>query len=249
MWDSLTLRFELRIDGGGMPTLSLVVPVFNEGATLETVLKRLGQADLPIPYELIVVDDGSTDGAVAGIDRSWVPNADSIHILRSRQNLGKGAALRRGFAHAQGDILGVQDADEEYDPAQIPCLLQPILLGDADVVFGTRQFGAHSSYSYQYVLGNRLVSAFASALFNRYVTDVYTCYKFMTRERLDQLQLTASGFEIEAELAGGLLRSGARIFEVPVTYVARTREAGKKIRPVDGIRGLTRLARVRVRGR
>jgi dolichol-phosphate hexosyltransferase len=231
-----------------MTMLSLIVPVFNEGDTLAAVLKRLGQVDLRIPYELIVVDDGSTDGAVDRVDRGWVPNADAVHILRSKQNRGKGTALRRGFAHAQGDILGVQDADEEYDPAQIPDLLRPILMGDADVVFGTRQFGAHSSYSYQYVLGNRLLSTFASALFNRYVSDIYTCYKFMTRERYDQLRLTASGFEIEAELAGGLLRSGARIFEVPVTYVARTREAGKKIRPADGIRGMGRLARVRVRG-
>jgi dolichol-phosphate hexosyltransferase len=232
-----------------MPTLSLIVPVFNEGATLAAVLKRLGQTDLPIPYELIVVDDGSTDGAVDRIERGWVSNAVAVHILRSTRNRGKGAALRKGFAHAQGDIVGVQDADEEYDPSQIPELLRPILLGDADVVFGTRQFGAHSSYSYHYVLGNRLLSAFASALFNRYVTDVYTCYKFMTRERLEQLQLTASGFEIEAELSGGLLRNGGHIYEVPVAYVARTREEGKKIRALDGLRGLGRLLRVRVRGR
>jgi len=228
--------------------LSLVMPVYNEGPTLETVLKQLGQVDMPIPYELIVVDDGSHDGAVDGIQRDWLPNADEVIVVKALENRGKGSALRKGFSLASGDLLGVQDADLEYDPQQIPTMLEPILAGRTDVVFGTRQFGSHASFSFWYVVGNRLMSLVASALFDRYITDAYTCYKFFTRERYEQLQLTADGFEIEAELTGGLLGNGARIYEIPITYTARSRDDGKKIHPLDGLTGVLRLLRVRVRG-
>lgn len=228
--------------------LSLVMPVYNEGETLEVILKRLGQVRFPIPYELIIVDDASTDGATSEVQRDWVPNAESVLIVRATANRGKGSALRKGFALADGDILGVQDADLEYDPTEIPDCLAPILDGSADVVFGTREFGAHASYSFWYVVGNRALSFLASAMYNRYVTDIYTCYKFFTREKYKELRLTAMGFEIEAELTGGLLRSGARIFEEPITYAARARSEGKKIRATDGFKGLLRLSRVRLRG-
>lgn len=228
--------------------LSLVMPVYNEGATLRTVLEALGKVAMPVPWELIVVDDGSHDGAVDAIERSWVPDAEQVTVVKARSNRGKGSALRKGFSLATGDILGVQDADLEYDPAQIPELIRPILDGDAEVVFGTRQFGSHASYSFWYVVGNRLMSLVASALFDRYVTDAYTCYKFITRERYEQLKLTADGFEIEAELTGGLLRNGARVYEIPITYTARSRDEGKKIKPEDGIKGVSRLLRVRLRG-
>ena len=228
--------------------LSLVMPVYNEGATLRTVLERLGSVDMPVAWELIVVDDGSVDGAADAIERDWVPTAERVLLVKARTNRGKGSALRKGFQLADGDILGVQDADLEYDPVQIPELLAPILDGDTDVVFGTRQFGSHASYSFWYVVGNRTISVVASALFDRYVTDAYTCYKFFTRSRYEQLRLTADGFEIEAELTGGLLRNGARLFEIPINYTARSREEGKKIKPSDGLRGILRLLRVRVRG-
>lgn len=231
-----------------MPTLSLVMPVFNEGDTLTTMLQRLGTVSMPVPWELIVVDDGSTDGATDGVERNWVPGAERVVVVRARRNRGKGSALRKGFAIAQGDILGVQDADLEYDPEEIPQLLAPILEDRADVVFGTRQFGAHSSYSFWYVVGNRFISVAASALFNRYITDTYTCYKFFTRDRYQQLRLTADGFAIEAEITGGLLRSGARVYEHAITYSARGRSEGKKIRARDGVEGLLTLARVRLRG-
>jgi dolichol-phosphate hexosyltransferase len=228
--------------------LSLIMPVYNEGDTLASVLKELGSVTFPVSWELIVVDDGSTDGAVDDIDRRWVDGAERLVVVRSRTNRGKGSALRKGFELARGDILGVQDADLEYDPSQIPPLIQPILDGDVEVVFGTREFGAHTSFSYRYVMGNRLISHVASALFDRYITDAYTCYKFFTRARYEELRLTANGFEIEAELTGGLLRNGARIYEAPIRYVARSRDEGKKIRASDGIRGLLRLVRVRLRG-
>jgi len=228
--------------------LSLVMPVYNEGPTLRTVLERLGRVDMPIPWELIVVDDGSHDGAVDAIERAWVPGAERVLIVKARQNRGKGSALRKGFELATGDVLGVQDADLEYDPAQIPRLLRPILQGDAHVVFGTRQFATHAAYSFWYVVGNRLISLAASALFDRYITDAYTCYKFFTRDRYEQLRLTADGFEIEAELVGGLLSSTDRVYEQPIDYAARSRDEGKKIRPRDGLIGILRLIRVRLRG-
>lgn len=233
----------------GAPTLSIVMPVYNEGATLRTVLEALGRVAMPVPWELIVVDDGSDDDAVAAIERSWVPGAERVVTVRATENRGKGSALRKGFALATGDILGVQDADLEYDPAQIPMLVAPIISGHAEVVFGSRQFGANASYSFWYTVGNRVMSLAASALFDRYVTDAYTCFKFFTRERYEQLDLTADGFEIEAELTGGLLRTGAAHYEVPISYAARSREAGKKIRPRDGITGIARLVRVRLTGR
>jgi dolichol-phosphate hexosyltransferase len=228
--------------------LSVVMPVYNEGPTLEEAIKALGAVSFPVPWELIICDDGSTDGATDAIRRGWVPEALRIRMIRARRNLGKGAALRAGFALAEGAILGVHDADLEYDPGEIPSLLEPILEDKADVVFGSREFGAHSAYSYWYVVGNRVVSNAACALFNRYITDAYTCYKFFTRDVYDRLHLTASGFEIEAELTGGLLRTGARVWERPITYAARTRAQGKKIRAIDGVRGFVRLIRVRVRG-
>jgi glycosyltransferase involved in cell wall biosynthesis len=224
------------------------MPVHNEGRTLKAILTELGTVDMPVPWELIVVDDGSTDGAVDRIDPEWVPRAEQIRVVRCHRNRGKGSALRKGFSLAQGEILGVQDADLEYDPQQIPRLIEPILEGNADAVFGTREFGSHASYSYWHVVGNKVLSMIASALFNRYVTDVYTCYKFFTRNRYDQLRLTATGFEIEAELAGGLLRSGALVYEIPITYKSRSRDEGKKIRARDGVIGLGRLIRIRLRG-
>ena len=228
--------------------LSLIMPVYNEGPTLEAILTELGKVDMPVPWELIIVDDGSTDGAVDRVSRGWVPGAEQVRVVRARVNRGKGAALRKGFSLADGDILGVQDADLEYDPQQIPELIRPIVEGSADVVFGTRQYAAHTAYSFWYVVGNGLMSLAASALFDRYITDAYTCYKFFTRTRYEQLRLTATGFEIEAELAGGMLRGGARVTEVPITYRARSREEGKKIRARDGFAGLGRLLRIRLRG-
>lgn len=163
--------------------LSIVMPVHDEASTLPQILRRLGTVEFRAPTELIIVDDGSTDGGVDGVDRAWLPNMQRVRVVRSRVNRGKGHALRRGFALAEGDFLGVQDADLEYEPAQIPELVAPLRDGRADAVFGSRQFGAASSYSFWYLVGNRFVSLAASALFDRYVTDAYTCHKFFSARR------------------------------------------------------------------
>ena len=229
--------------------LSIVMPVHDEAATLETAIRRLGAVDMPCKWELVVADDGSSDGGTDAVSHDWVPRAERVVVVRARENRGKGSALRRGLSLARGDVLGVQDADLEYDPADIPAIIHPILADEADVVFGTRQFGANSSYSYWYTVGNRTISTVASMLFDRVVTDAYTCHKFFRRDRYEQLDLTADGFEIEAELTGGLLRDDARYREVPISYAARSREEGKKIRPRDGLVGISRLIRVRATGR
>ena len=229
--------------------LSIVMPVHDEAATLETAIHRLGAVEMPCAWELVVADDGSTDGGTDEVSHGWVPSAERVVVVRARENRGKGSALRRGLSLARGDVLGVQDADLEYDPADIPGIVRPILDGEADVVFGTRQFGANSSYSYWYTFGNRTISTVASMLTDRVVTDAYTCHKFFRRDRYEQLDLTADGFEIEAELTGGLLRGDARYREVPISYAARSRAEGKKIRPRDGVVGVARLIRVRATGR
>jgi len=225
------------------------MPVHDEAATFETMVRTLGSVQMPLRWELIIVDDGSSDGAPDALTRSWVPGADRVRLVRGARNRGKGAALRHGFALAEGDIIGVQDADLEYDPAQIPELVSPIVDGRAEAVFGSRQFGTGLSYSFWYVIGNKGLSLAASVLFNRYITDAYTCYKFFTRECYERLPLSADGFAIEAELAGGLLAQGTRVLEIPIHYAARGREQGKKIRAWDGAQGLARLASLRVWGR
>ena len=228
--------------------LSIVMPVYNEAGTLRRAVSRLDAVAMPCPWELIVADDGSTDGGTDELTRDWAPSAERVTLVRARANRGKGSALRRGLAIAHGDILGVQDADLEYDPVAIPAIVRPILDDEADVVFGSRQFGANASYSYWYTLGNRAISTAASMLFDRVVSDAYTCHKFFRRAQYEGLHLTADGFEIEAELTGGLLRQDIRYREVPIGYAARSRAEGKKIRPRDGMVGIGRLVRVRVSG-
>jgi glycosyltransferase involved in cell wall biosynthesis len=228
--------------------LSIVMPVYNEAATLPATLRRLSDLELPVPWELVVVDDGSTDGGAAGITSADCAGAERVEVLRLPRNRGKGAALRAGFAAATGDIVGVQDADLEYDPRDIAGLLGPLLDGSADAVFGSRTLGGYRPYSPLYGLGNRVLGLVAGILFGRFVGDLYTGYKFLRRSALERLRLTADGFDIEAQIAGQLFRSGARVVELPIGYAARSREAGKKIRPVDGLRGIARLVRVRFGG-
>jgi glycosyltransferase involved in cell wall biosynthesis len=220
------------------------MPVYNERATLASAIKEVLDVDFPCEIELVVVDDGSTDGT-----RSLYPDLAGdprVKVHMHHRNQGKGAAIRTAAAMAGGDYLIMCDADLEYAPAEIPSLLAPVLAGQAQVVYGTRMFGSHNAYSYAYVLGNKGVTTFANMLYNCYLSDLETCFKLIPAELYRQLGIRSAGFGMEAEITGKLLRRGIRPYEIPISYKARTREAGKKLTPRDGIEALWILLRERV---
>ena len=223
------------------------MPVYNERETLRQALDRLLAVTMPVDTEVVVVDDGSTDGCTETI-RDLV-DGGQVRLVTQDPNQGKGAALRRGIAEASGDLLTVLDADLEYDPADFPALLAPILEGDARVVYGARSYGGHAAYSFWFVLGNKMLALWASLLFDAWLTDIETCLKVAPTETWRQVDLQSNGFGIEAELTGKLLAMDERIFEVPISYRARGREEGKKIEWTDGVAALWILARIRVRKR
>jgi glycosyltransferase involved in cell wall biosynthesis len=226
-----------------MTELSILMPAHNEQATIETAIERVLAVRELESFELIVVDDGSTDATPEILTgRQW---PEEVRLLRTGQNRGKGHAIRHALSETRGTYSGILDADLEYDPADLPRLVAPLKQGIADVVFGTRAFQAHSAYSFWYVIGNRVLSLAAGLIYNTWISDLYTCYKLMPTELFRSLDLRSSGFAIEAEIAARLLRRGVRVHEVPITYVARSREQGKKITPQDGLLGLWTLLRCR----
>jgi glycosyltransferase involved in cell wall biosynthesis len=225
-------------------SLSIIVPVHNERDTLRPALERALKTDLSLSSEIIVVDDGSTDGGLETIHE--IAERQGVTVVSHDRNRGKGAAIRTGIEHARGDLLAILDADMEYNPADYVELLQPVLEGEAEVVYGTRSFGAHTAFSFWYVLGNRFVGFWASFLFNTWLTDIETCLKLAPTAVWRSLSLRSDGFEIEAEATGKFLKKGHRIFEVPISYKARSREAGKKLRWTDGVHALWTLLRVRL---
>jgi glycosyltransferase involved in cell wall biosynthesis len=224
--------------------LTVVMPVYNERERLRESVERLLKTPLPLPVELVMVDDGSTDGSAESVID--LLEAGRIRLIQHRRNRGKGAAVRTGIEVATGDLLTIFDADLEYDPSDYSRLLEPILSGEARVVFGTRAFGAHTAFSFWYVVGNKLVNMWASLLFNAWLSDVYSCYKMAYTSLWRSMDLRSDGFGMEAEATAKVLLRGERIYEVPITYRARTREEGKKIRAVDGLRALWILLRHRV---
>ena len=223
--------------------LSILMPVYNELATLTSAIKEVLDVDFPCEIELVVVDDGSTDGT-----RELYPsfaNDARVSIHAHERNQGKGAAIRTAASVATGDYLIMCDADLEYSPTQIPSLLAPIAAGDAEVVYGTRTFGSHNSYSYLYVLGNKAVTTLANVLFNCYISDLETCFKLMPTALYQDLRVRETGFGMEAEVTGKLLRRGIRPYEVPISYRARSRAAGKKLTWRDGAEAVWILLRER----
>lgn len=227
--------------------LTVVIPVFNEAQTLRTSVDRLLKAKLPLPIDVVVVDDGSTDGSVETV--SDLVASGSIRVVQHERNGGKGAAVKTGIDLASGDVLTILDADLEYSPDDYALVLQPILDGDARVAYGTRSFSSHTAYSFWYVIGNRALSLWASLLFNTWLTDIETCFKVATTDVWRTIKIRSNGFGIEPEVTGKFLRSGERIFEVPIRYRARSREEGKKLRWTDGVKALWILMRVRLFGR
>lgn len=223
--------------------LSILMPVYNEHATLSSAIKDVLNVSFPCDVELVIVDDGSNDGT-----RELYPafeNDSRVRIHMHDRNQGKGAAIRTASTVATGDYVIMCDADLEYSPAEIPALLAPVLAGDAEVVYGTRTFGSHNAYSYTYVLGNKAVTTFANVLFNCYISDLETCFKLMPAPLYRDLRAKETGFGMEAELTGKLLRRGIRPYEVPISYKARSREAGKKLTWRDGVEALWILLRER----
>jgi dolichol-phosphate hexosyltransferase len=223
--------------------LSVLVPVYNERATVTSAIKEVLSVDFPCELELIVVDDGSTDGSrdlYAAFD-----DDPHVQVHMHQRNQGKGAAIRTAASAATGDYVIMCDADLEYSPAEIPSLLAPVIAGQAEVVYGTRSFGSHNAYSYVYVLGNKAVTTFANVLFNCYISDLETCFKLVPAALYRDLDIRATGFGMEAEVTGKLLRRGIRPYEVPITYRARSREAGKKLTWRDGVAAVWILLRER----
>ncbi|MGD0373120.1 MAG: glycosyltransferase family 2 protein [Streptosporangiaceae bacterium] len=227
--------------------LSILMPVYNERATLISAIKEVLNVDFRCEIELVVVDDGSTDGT-----RDLYPALGydpRVKLHMHQRNRGKGAAIRTAAALATGDYLIMCDADLEYSPAEIPALLAPVLAGEVEVVYGTRTFGSHNAYSYVYVLGNKGVTTFANVLFNCYISDLETCFKLIPAALYRDLGIRETGFGMEAEITGKLLRRGIRPFEVPISYQARSRDAGKKLTWRDGAEAVWILIRERFAAR
>jgi len=223
--------------------LSILMPVYNEVETLNYAVKRVLDVAYPCEVELVLVDDGSSDGSAELISR-----LDDARIAKGSHttNRGKGAALKTASSLASGDYVIICDADLEYTPGDIPALLAPVIAGDAEVVFGTRTFGSHTAFSFWYVVGNRAVTMAANILYNSYLSDLETCFKLMPLPLYRSLQLRQEGFGVEAEIAGKLLKAGIRPYEVPINYKARGREEGKKLTWRDGVEALWILLQVRV---
>ncbi|MFU8853875.1 glycosyltransferase family 2 protein [Micromonospora sp. SL1-18] len=226
--------------------LSILMPVYNEEERIADALKQALAVDYPCEIELVIVDDGSRDGTAEVLER--VDDA-RLRVITHQRNAGKGAAIKTAVASAEGEYMVILDADLEYDPQDIPRLLEPVLDGRATVVYGNRTFGSHSAYSFWYVMGNRGVTMVANVLFNSYIGDLETCFKLMPLELYRSLQVRSRGFGMEAEVTGKLLRQRIRPYEVPISYRARGREEGKKITWKDGVEAVWILTRERARRR
>lgn len=216
--------------------LSIVIPVYNEVNLLPKLLARVEAAPLPegLARQIILIDDCSKDGTT-DLLRDMVPKRPDLTIKFHEVNQGKGAALRTGFAAVTGDFVIVQDADLEYDPREIPRLLEPILDGRADVVFGSRFIGqTHRVLYYWHYVGNKLLTMLSNMCSNLNLTDMECCYKLLRREVADQIKLEEPRFGIEPEITAKVARLGVRIYETPVSYSGRTFAEGKKINWKDG---------------
>lgn len=240
---------------GGMRT-SLIIPVYNEIPTLEEILRRVIAVDFP--KELVLVDDCSTDGSREFLERlereglsilgGEPQNENTLQILFQPKNSGKGAALRRGFAAATGDILIVQDADLEYDPRDIPRVTQPIIDGVADVVYGSRFIGTPRRVLYfWHTVMNKTLTMASNMLSDLNLTDMETCYKAFRAEALDGIRIEEDRFGFEPEITAKIARRGLRVYEVPISYYGRTYEEGKKIGWKDGVRALYAIAKYSIR--
>lgn len=224
------------------------MPVYNEAATVAGAIDALLAAELSVTTELVVVDDGSTDGTSEILDAAdWPP--DRVRVLKHDRNQGKGVAVRTALDAARGEFSAIFDADLEYEPEDLNELMPPLLGGLTNAVFGVRAFDGYTSHSYLFVLGNRGVTLVANVLFNVYLKDLMTMHKAIRTDVFRSLPLREPGFAIEPEIAARLLQHGERIYEVPVRYKARANEEGKKLTWVDGVRVVRTLVRCRLTSR
>ncbi len=222
--------------------LSVVMPVYNEVKTVRDIIRRV--LEVPVTGELVIVDDFSTDGT-AELLRNI--KDERVRIYFHEKNMGKGAAVRTGLGKVSGDVVVIQDADLEYDPADYLELIKPIREGKADVVFGSRFKGEHSGFSPLYKFGNKLLTVIANILFRSRLTDMETCYKMFRTSLLEGMVLKSDRFDFEPEITAKLIKKGARIAEVPVSYRSRGFEEGKKITWKDGFAAVWTLFRYRFR--
>ena len=223
--------------------LSILMPVYNERERVEQAIAEVLQTQLPTEFELIVVDDGSTDGT-----REILRGAEwdeRVRRFEHPENRGKGAAVQTALGQARGDFAAIFDADLEYDPTDLALLMPPLLDGRANACFGVRAFDGYTSHSFLFVLGNKGVTLACNVLYNVYLHDIMTCHKMIRTEVFRSLPLRSAGFAIEPEITARLVQRGERIFEVPVHYRARATSEGKKLTAVDGFRVLGTLLRCR----
>jgi len=225
--------------------LSIVVPAFNEAATIEKVLRRVAAQELGGPYEVIVVDDGSTDGTAEVAESAGI---DGVRVVRQPANRGKGAAVRAGIAQTSGGIVIIQDADLEYDPVDIPRLLDPLRRDLADAVYGTRLRGGEPqrAHLFWHYAGNRFLSLLTNVLYNTTISDMEVGYKAFRGDLIRSLELRSDDFAFEAEVTAKILRRRVRLYEVPISYYGRTYSEGKKITWRDGVIAVVALIRYRV---
>ena len=226
--------------------LSILMPVYNESERVERAIAEVLDTPLPTEFELIVVDDGSTDGT-----REILRGANfdgRVRLFEHPENRGKGAAVQTALTHAQGEFAAIFDADLEYDPTDLGLLMPPLLDGRTNASFGVRAFDGYTSHSFLFVLGNKGVTFACNVLFNVNLHDIMTCHKMIRTEVFRSLPLRSAGFAIEPEITARLVQRGERIFEVPVHYRARATDEGKKLTAVDGFRVLGTLLRCRFSG-
>ena len=219
--------------------LSVVIPVYNEVETIKEIVSRVQAVDLE--KEIIIVDDGSTDGTREQLPEITL-SQKNIKVFYHDRNQGKGAALRTGFEAATGDIVIIQDADLEYDPREYPVLLEPILDGRADIVYGSRFLGGpHRVLFFWHYLGNKFLTLLSNALTNLNLTDMETCYKVFKREVLSDIQLKSNRFGFEPEFTAKIAKKEVRIYETPISYSGRTYAEGKKIGWKDGVKAIVAI--------
>jgi len=223
--------------------LSILMPVYNEHERVERAIAEVLATELPSDFELIVIDDGSTDGT-----REILRKGDwdgRVRLFEHEHNQGKGAAIQTALGHANGELSAIFDADLEYDPADLGLLMPPLLDGRSNACFGVRAFDGYTSHSFLFVLGNKGVTLACNMLYNVYLHDIMTCHKMIRTDLFRSLQLRSAGFAIEPEITARLVQRRERIFEVPVHYRARATEEGKKLTALDGFRVLATLLRCR----